>query len=50
MPQSLSMNLVHLICSTKNRDTSLTPAFVIGAAADNAHALFKLSNFYERYV
>ncbi len=26
MPQSLSMNLVHLIYSTKNRDASLTPA------------------------
>ncbi len=26
MPQSLSMNLVHLINSTKNRDASLTPA------------------------
>ena len=26
MPQSLSMNLVHLIYSTKHRDASLTPA------------------------
>ena len=26
MPQSLSMNLVHLIYSTKNRDASRTPA------------------------
>jgi|GEM_PF-3207153 len=26
MPQSLSMNLVHLIYSTKNRDASLAPA------------------------
>ena len=25
MPQSLSMNLVHLIYSTKNREASLTP-------------------------
>ncbi|MBP8128887.1 MAG: transposase [Candidatus Hydrogenedentes bacterium] len=26
MPQSLSMNLIHLIYSTKNRDACLTPA------------------------
>ena len=26
MPQSLSMNIVHLIYSTKNRDACLTPA------------------------
>ncbi len=26
MPQSLSMNIVHLVYSTKNRNTSLTPA------------------------
>ena len=43
MPQSLSMNLVHLIYSTKNRDPSLTPAIVIGGACDHVHALFVLS-------